>query len=101
MIHVQMDIRNLHNTIVGKSLSGTNYSNSDKMWKERKLNLPAAGYRHYTNGSQFNGSGSYGYYWSSTQDGSRNAWELYFNSSNSLMDYISRSYGQPVRCLKD
>ncbi|UOH65830.1 hypothetical protein MT999_00005 [Ornithobacterium rhinotracheale] len=66
----EQELRNLHNTIVGKSLSGTNYSNSDKMWKERKLNLPAAGCRSYTSGSQFNLAGSGGYYWSSAQNGS-------------------------------
>ncbi|MGV4518395.1 FISUMP domain-containing protein, partial [Ornithobacterium rhinotracheale] len=97
----EQELRNLYNTIVGKSLSGTNSSNSDKMWSERQLNLPAAGYRRYTLGSQFNYAGSSGYYWSSTQDGSGNAWELYFNSSSSGMSDFSRSFGQPVRCLKD
>ncbi|AIP99467.1 hypothetical protein Q785_06970 [Ornithobacterium rhinotracheale ORT-UMN 88] len=97
----EQELRNLHNTIVGKSLSGTNYSNSDKMWKERKLNLPAAGYRYGTNGSQFRYTGSDGYYWSSTQGGSYDAWELNFYSSYSHMGNVNRSYGQPVRCLKD
>ncbi|MGV4422421.1 hypothetical protein ACQ1QA_02720, partial [Ornithobacterium rhinotracheale] len=63
--------------------------------------LPAAGYRSYTHGSQFNHTGSDGSCWSSTQNGSYNAWELYFNSSGSYMYRINRSYGQPVRCLKD
>ncbi|MGV4455010.1 hypothetical protein ACQ1P4_09290, partial [Ornithobacterium rhinotracheale] len=71
------------------------------MWKERQLNLPAAGYRHDTSGSQFRYTGSYGGCWSSTQSGSNYAWELYFYSSNSFMLHIYRSYGQPVRCLKD
>ncbi|MGV4450664.1 hypothetical protein ACQ1RC_09970, partial [Ornithobacterium rhinotracheale] len=62
---------------------------------------PAAGYRYYSNGSQFRRTGSDGGYWSSTQYGSNNAWELYFYSSDSYMDNVSRSYGQPVRCLKD
>ncbi|MCK0203966.1 hypothetical protein MWN41_13170, partial [Ornithobacterium rhinotracheale] len=72
----------------------------NSMWKERKLNLPAAGYRSYANGSQFNRTGSYGF-WSSTQDGRYDAWELSFNSSRSRMSNVNRSYGQPVRCLKD
>ncbi|MGV4431501.1 FISUMP domain-containing protein [Ornithobacterium rhinotracheale] len=76
-------------------------SGNSNMWKERQLNLPAAGYRNYTNGSQFNNAGSYGGYWSSSQDGSNNAWELDFSSSDSYMGYIYRSFGQPVRCLKD
>ncbi|MGV4535846.1 hypothetical protein ACQ1RI_05270, partial [Ornithobacterium rhinotracheale] len=62
---------------------------------------PAAGYRSNTNGSQFVNAGSSGNYWSSTQDGSSNAWELRFYSSDSGMSDIYRSYGQPVRCLKD
>ncbi|MGV4488845.1 hypothetical protein ACQ4QK_01060, partial [Ornithobacterium rhinotracheale] len=62
---------------------------------------PAAGYRYGTDGSQFNYTGSYGYYWSSSQNGSDLAWGLYFSSSDSSMRDISRSYGQPVRCLKD
>ncbi|AFL96754.1 FISUMP domain-containing protein [Ornithobacterium rhinotracheale] len=76
-------------------------SGNSNMWKERQLNLPAAGYRYSSNGSQFNSTGSGGYYWSSSQNGSNGAWELYFNSSDSYMINISRSYGQPVRCLKD
>ncbi|MGV4503868.1 FISUMP domain-containing protein [Ornithobacterium rhinotracheale] len=76
-------------------------SGNSNMWKERQLNLPAAGYRSYTNGSQFDSAGSYGYYWSSAQNGSYSAWELLFHSSNSNMGNIDRSYGQPVRCLKD
>ncbi|MCK0202675.1 hypothetical protein MWN41_06535, partial [Ornithobacterium rhinotracheale] len=76
-------------------------SGNSNMWKERKLNLPAAGYRNSTNGSQFNSSGSNGYFWSSAQNGSNNAWELFFSSSGSYMSNIDRSYGQSVRCLKD
>ncbi|MGV4558936.1 FISUMP domain-containing protein, partial [Ornithobacterium rhinotracheale] len=97
----EQELRNLHKTIVGKSLSGANSSNSDKMWKERKLNLPAAGYRYYTSGSQFRYTGGNGSYWSSTQYGSNSAWELRFYSSDSYMNDIYRSFGQPVRCLKD
>ncbi|MBN3662250.1 MAG: hypothetical protein FQY80_04505 [Ornithobacterium rhinotracheale] len=71
----------------------------NSMWKERKLNLPAAGFRNYANGSQFSHTGSGGYYWSSTQ--SLYAWELRFSSSGSSMGKTSPSYGYPVRCLKD
>ncbi|MGV4464155.1 FISUMP domain-containing protein, partial [Ornithobacterium rhinotracheale] len=75
-------------------------SGNSNMWKERQLNLPAAGSRSDTNGSRFSYTGS-GRYWSSSQFGSNNAWELYFSSSYSYMFNIRRSYGQPVRCLKD
>ncbi|MGQ2168483.1 FISUMP domain-containing protein [Ornithobacterium rhinotracheale] len=84
----------------GQLLSKVGSGNSN-MWKERQLNLPAAGSRHYTLGSQFRYTGSVGYYWSSSHDGSGNAWELHFNSSDSGMSDVSRSFGQPVRCLKD
>ncbi|MGV4567354.1 hypothetical protein ACQ1P0_11555, partial [Ornithobacterium rhinotracheale] len=60
-------------------------SGNSNMWKERQLNLPAAGYRYSSNGSQFNSTGSGGYYWSSTQNGSNNAWELGFSSSSGNM----------------
>ncbi|MGV4505457.1 hypothetical protein ACQ1QD_05210, partial [Ornithobacterium rhinotracheale] len=76
-------------------------SGTSNMWKERQINLPAAGYRNSAYGSQFDRSGSNGSYWSSTQNGSNDAWELSFDSSNSYMSLISRSFGQPVRCLKD
>lgn len=53
--------------------------------------LPAAGYR-YCNGSVYD-VGSYGNYWSSTPNGSENAWGLNFNSGEVDMygDYRCRS----------
>ncbi|MCK0204791.1 fibrobacter succinogenes major paralogous domain-containing protein [Ornithobacterium rhinotracheale] len=84
----------------GQLLSVVGSGNSN-MWSERKLNLPAAGYRSYTNGLQFSLAGRYGFYWSSPQYGGYYAWELLFNSSDSYMFDTYPSYGQPVRCLKD
>lgn len=60
--------------------------------------LPAAGWR-YSDGSML-GEGTYGYYWSTTPNGSY-AYNLYFLSSgNILIYYYNRSYGYSVRCVK-
>jgi uncharacterized protein (TIGR02145 family) len=63
------------------------------------LKLPVAGHRYNGNGSLLN-VGSYGFYWSSTVDGT-NSRNLYFYSSYALMGSISRAIGLSVRCLKD
>ncbi|MGV4333441.1 hypothetical protein ACQ1P5_11690, partial [Ornithobacterium rhinotracheale] len=74
-------------------------SGNSNMWNERKLNLPAAGFRNYANGSQFIHTGSGGYYWSSTE--SLYAWVLRFSSSGRRLGKTSTSLGYQVRCLKD
>ena len=58
--------------------------------------LPAAGYR---NGAGLNDSGTYGYYWSGTQNASFEyyAYYLYFSSDNANTFYGDRSYGRSVR----
>ena len=63
------------------------------------LKLPVAGNRDGSNGSLVN-VGSFGYYWSSTVDGS-NSRSLYFNSSFAYMFSNLRADGSSVRCLKD
>ena len=63
------------------------------------LKLPVAGYRRYSNGSLYN-VGSYGYYWSSTLDGTYSR-SLYFLSSTANMFSNRRAYASSVRCLKD
>ena len=60
------------------------------------LRLTVAGYRYYNNGSLDN-VGVYGYYWSSTVDGT-NSRNLDFGSG---MCFNGRAYGFAVRCLKD
>jgi uncharacterized protein (TIGR02145 family) len=47
-----------------------------------------------------NNAGPYGYYWSSTVNGT-NASYLYFASGNTLMGFNYRAYGFSVRCIKD
>jgi len=61
--------------------------------------LPAAGYRSFSNGT-LGDVGSWGYCWSSTQDGSY-AYDLYFLSSNAFEGWSSRSYGFSVRCVAE
>ena len=46
-------------------------------------------------------SASYGYYWSSTEYDSSNAFSLYFYSGYVYVDYSYRSNECSVRCLKD
>ena len=63
------------------------------------LKLPVAGYRSNSNGSLYV-VGSYGYYWSSTVDGTFSRF-LIFISSGADMDSNRRALGYSVRCLKD
>ena len=57
--------------------------------------LPAAGYRSCDGSVYYVGSD--GGYWSSTPNGSEDAWYLFFNSGNVDMGYGSRCYSQSVR----
>ena len=70
-------------------------------WVQRRclLNvLPASGYRN-CNGD-VNNVGSNGNYWSSTPNGSDNAWNLNFNSGNVNMNNNNRCNGQSVRLVQ-
>ncbi|MBQ4387146.1 MAG: hypothetical protein II822_06055, partial [Prevotella sp.] len=46
-------------------------------------------------------AGSSGYYWSATENGSTNAWRLYFASGGAYVDYSLKSYGFSVRLFRD
>ena len=61
--------------------------------------LPAAGYRLCNGG--VGGVGSDGYYWSSTPDGSDNAWDLDFHSGSVGMYNGDRCFGTSVRLVQD
>ena len=66
---------------------------------EPLLFLPAAGYRNYGGGS-VNGSGSGGYYWSSTVLDADRAWDMLFSSSTVNAGYSNyRAHGVSLRCL--
>jgi uncharacterized protein (TIGR02145 family) len=59
------------------------------------------GYRNY-NGT-FNNIGYYGYWWSSTETSTTNAWNrlLNYNFSNVFRDFNNKEFGFSVRCLRD
>ena len=63
------------------------------------LKLPVAGRRTYVDGSLFN-VGSFGFYWSSSVDGTSASF-LYFLSSYAFVSSYYRAYGFSVRCLED
>ena len=63
------------------------------------ITLPAAGGRSCY-GDVYD-VGSYGGFWSSTPNGSDNAWYLYFNSGEVDMYDNNRCYGQSVRLVQD
>ena len=67
--------------------------------EDTKVFFPAAGYRRNSDGFA-NGRGSYGYYWSSSPNGS-NAYDFRFVSSGTYAsDSSSRAYGYSVRCVQ-
>ncbi len=45
--------------------------------------------------------GSYAYFWSSTEDSSSYAYNLYVDSSNARMFSLKKTYGVSVRCVRD
>ena len=63
------------------------------------ISLPAAGFRN-CDGS-VNYVGLYGHYWSSTPDGSDNAWRLAFDSGSVDMNRNYRCRGRSVRLIQD
>ena len=63
------------------------------------ISLPVAGFREC--GGGVNNVGSYGDYWSSTPDGSDDAWYLDFTSSSVRMNYGYRCDGLSVRLVQD
>ena len=75
------------------------WSNWNGPWNSA-LKMHAAGGLSNSNGSLFL-RGSYGYYWSSTQDGNSNGWNLYFYSGDCSMDGYSKASGFSARCLRD
>jgi len=64
------------------------------------LKLHAAGDLANSDGS-LGPRGSYGLYWSSTQNDATHGWYLYFYSGSSSMSNTYKAYGFSVRCLRD
>lgn len=81
--------------------NGNNYSSADwtKMESAGCVFLPAAGYR---SGSPVDEAGTFGYYWSSTANGTDNAYIVYFGSRvlNPAFDNI-RDLGCSVRLVRE
>src|SRR5574344_1876179 len=82
----------LYNSQYGAWFNGTTSPGTSGVF------LPAAGYR--LSDGDASGRGSFGLYWSSTPKGD-NAYFLYFDNGNALMDINYRAYGFSVRCVKD
>ena len=80
------------------SASATNYSTGKNFGSV--LFLPAAGGRSLSTGTLFN-RGSSGYYWSSTENGTGDAWNLNFSSGGALMISLNRTHGLSVRCVAE
>ncbi|MFM7402021.1 MAG: hypothetical protein ACKO4W_14075, partial [Bacteroidota bacterium] len=78
--------------------SATNYGAGKKFGDQ--LMLPAAGVRFFVDGALYD-RGDGGYYWSSTEFGSNDAWTLYFSSSNAYTSYDDRASGRSVRCVAE
>ncbi|MGP2570036.1 FISUMP domain-containing protein [Ornithobacterium rhinotracheale] len=90
----------LHDAITGKS-NGTSGSNSNVMWNETVLRLPASGFRG-VNGGDISRQVTDGNYWSSKYRIRNSAWYLYFNSNSANANHFDyHTLGFSVRCLKD
>ena len=75
--------------LINSGLSGSNFMNAPYY-------LLRGGFLHYS--SLYN-AGSYGFYWSSTPDGSNIAYYLNFYSGDVVTGNVNRYYGFSVRCV--
>ncbi|MEY3368946.1 MAG: hypothetical protein RI973_2101 [Bacteroidota bacterium] len=89
---------NTQSTVGTWTSSPTNYSSGRFIGPG--LFLPVTGYRIYNLGALFS-RGDNGFYWSSTENGSVNAWYLFFSSSSVNTYYNYRSSGISVRCVSE
>lgn len=64
------------------------------------LKLHMAGYLFYVNGTVYN-RGSYGFYWSSTQEGDTGGWDLMFHNTGCTPFNNGKSSGFSVRCIRE
>jgi len=97
----------LTDAVDGKSLAGLKLK-SKTDWKGdgngnniSNFNGLPGGFRNAEGIFEF--MGEYGKWWSSKSGDSRNAWclYLYHGYKMTLKDYLSKSYGLSVRCIKD
>ncbi len=80
--------------------NGVNGYNVTSKTNGNSIFLPAAGYR---SGSSLDYAGEYGFYWSSTpyESYSSNAYYLYFDSSDQVVDWFYRFGGLSVRPVSE
>ena len=64
------------------------------------MEFPAVGDRNNDSAGTLNNAGTWGYYWSSTQYNSDNAYNMNFNSSSVNTDWNNRRNGFSVRCVR-
>ncbi len=64
------------------------------------MEFPAVGGRYDSDGA-LSSTGTWGYYWSSTQDGSDRAYNMKFSSGSVNTYWYRRRYGFSVRCVRD
>ena len=79
---------------VKDSYSAEEWTNAES--EDGLVALPFVGFLY---GSSFLCVGSYGFYWSSTPDGSSSAWRTYFSSGGAGTNNLSRYYGYSVRLV--
>ncbi|MDE7356378.1 MAG: hypothetical protein K2N21_06400 [Rikenellaceae bacterium] len=89
--------------------NGGGWSSSDygyitltlKTDSSKKLEFPAVGWRYDDSSGTLYNAGTLGHYWSSVADGSGNAYNLWFNSSDlSVSNGRSKRNGFSVRCVR-
>lgn len=69
------------------------------MWfADRRLFLPAEGWKHGFSGKIYPG---FGYYWSSSASSATYAWYLVFGGSGANLNSYHRADGFSVRCVSD
>ena len=79
--------------------AGGGWTNWDGPWNS-DLKLHAAGYLAYTDGT-LHSRGLTAVYWSSTQSGNLEGWNLGFWSGGSSVYTTTKSNGFPIRCVRD
>ena len=84
--------------------TGTSHWNSPNTGATNESGFTAfpGGYRFYVNGD-YNDIGSYGYFWSSSENNSSSAWKriLSYDNSEVNRNYDNKFYGFSVRCVRD
>jgi len=111
-MYLGMSYSEAHDTGYRGTNEGSKLAGSADLWSDGALDndpefdssgfsfLPG-GYRSSSNGD-FNGIGSYGYLWSSTEDDSSHAWSrtLYYYGTDVYRPNYNKHYGFSVRCVR-